>query len=155
MNVPNLRDWLLAVFGTFAFTMVVFASCSMNRPPDPYTIGGPLWRVFDAEQIDNPEALMALRAEYAAVQRCLGESRPFPERIYAVSGIMFKDGQRWEPANGLWLHANKGGGEDRVYVRTTRRTPGSMMRTFRHEFVHYIAQEGHPVADAKIRKCGR
>lgn len=153
MNIPQPRDWILAIVGTLLLTIMAAASCSVHRPPDPYTIGGPLWRVFDAEEIDNPEALVALRNEFRDVEHCLGEVRPFPRRIYAVSGIMFKNGTRWEPANGLWLHANKGGGEDRVYVRTTRRTPGSAMRTFRHEFVHYIAQEGHPEVDVKLEKC--
>lgn len=145
-------DFLIILAAFFVGVASMTCTATMPRQPDPYTIGGPSWRVFDANLITSPEALDALQREYADVEECVGATRPFPATIYSVSGIMYKKGNGWRQAAGLWLSREKGGGRTRVYVRTTM--PGQQVRmTARHEFVHYILQLPHPDADPMIALC--
>lgn len=152
MTAPRPTDWLLAVLGTLLLTLAFMASCAPLYTTDPYLIGGPMWRVFDANRITSPEALDALRREYEDVERCVGRTRPFPDAVYSVSAIMYRAERGWRGANGMWLSAERGGGRDRVHVRTTM--PARHVRTTaRHEFVHYLLQQPHPQADKMIALC--
>ena len=130
------------------------AYCASRPAPFPDKhphIGGPIYRVFDVDEIDSIGEGPSLRALYRIAEACTGQSRAWsPIRVFAVSKIEVRDEGEWSAAyNGMWAR-------DTGWIYLKRGRPAkAAARTLVHEYVHYITQEGHPAADSLLAACNQ
>lgn len=122
--------------------------------PEPSLVpklGGPLYRVFDVDEIDSIDALYVIADIYRAVEKCTGIERDFaPVRVFLASNIMILTKEEgWADHYAGMRTRNR----PWVYVKRTSDVE-SMAWTLKHEFVHYLTDQGHPEVDDTMRACG-
>ena len=113
-------------------------------------LGGPIYRVFDVDEIDSIDALSSIESIYRSAEECTGIERDFaPVRVFFTSKIMVRTKDGWsDKFNGMrtW---NK----PWVYLLRERGI-GQIVWTLKHEFVHYLTDQGHPASDDALKACG-
>ena len=131
-------------------TLHVAAEQSNVEPKAVPHLGGPLYRVFDVDEIDSIDALYAVELIYRAAEQCTGIERDFaPVRVFFVSKIMIQ-------RNGVWLDSYAGMRTwERPWIFVQRSLGINQIAwTMKHEFIHYITDLGHPESDDVLRACG-
>ena len=124
-----------------------------NSGADPKLVphlGGPLYRVFDVDEIDSIDALYAVEMIYRSAEECTGIKRDFaPVRVFLTSKIMIQ-------RNGVWREGYAGMRTwNRPWIYILRSLRGNQIPwTMKHEFVHYLTNLGHPESDDALRACG-
>ncbi len=146
-----------AIVGTLAIVLLAMscAYCAI-RPPEhgivtvPH-LGGPLYRVFDVDEIDSIDALYAVGIIYRSVEECTGMERDFaPVRVFFVSKIMIRTLDRgWADDYAGMRTRNR----PWIYIKRSMNAT-QLAWTMRHEFVHYITDSGHPESDDALKACG-
>ncbi len=144
-----------AIAGTIVILLLA-TSCAKcaSRPPEsgiaivPH-LGGPLYRVFDVDEIDSIDALYAVEIIYRSVEECTGIERDFaPVRVFFVSKIMIRTEEGWADHYAGMRTWNK----PWIYIKRSM-SAGQLAWTMKHEFVHYITDLGHPESDDALKAC--
>lgn len=142
----------------FGLVLVLAFSCCTSQPqPEVRTVvsvrnahlGGPLFRVFDVNEIDSIDEIPALRELYAVAEECANLTRSYaPVRVFSVSKIEVRNASGWfSSATGMWAR-----GTGWIYIKEGR-DPKATATTIVHEYIHYIMQIGHPSANEEIEVC--
>ena len=113
-------------------------------------LGGPLYRVFDVDEIDSIDAMVSIGSIYRSAEECTGIERDFADvRVFFASKIMVRTEDGWSDAfvgmrtwNRPWIYLLRGRKIDQI------------VWTLKHEFVHYLTGLGHPGSDAALEACG-
>ncbi len=131
--------------------ILAFSCCTAQRNstyPIVPNMGGPGWRVLDADRIDTLEALPVLMRAHNDAQNCSKSFRPFNDaEIYAASKIIVKTRTDWtDQISGLTI-------DNRIYIKRDLQ-PSVMLWTLKHEFVHYVTEGSHPDIDETMKVCG-
>ena len=138
-----------------AFLIVLLALscayCAIPPPSEPTIaahLGGPGWRVFDAELVDSAEATPTLLKLHTDAATCSGSLRPYNEaEVYLTSKIMVKSNLEWTAKiSGLTVG-------HRIYVRRDLTPIYVRNWVIKHEFVHFNTDLSHPVVDKIMEIC--
>ncbi len=112
-------------------------------------LGGPLYRVFDVDEIDSIDALYAVEIIYRLAEECTGIERDFaPVRVFLTSKIMIRREGGWHEDYAGMRTWNK----PWIYIKRTKDVR-QLAWTMKHEFVHYITDLGHPESDDALKAC--
>jgi len=141
---------ILIAFAVGILLILAF-SCCASTPSSNLIVpnmGGPGWRVMDADRIDTIEALPILLRAYSAAQNCSQSFRPFNEvEVYATSKIVVKNRLEWtDKISGLTVG-------HRIYIRRDM-SQSVTAWVLKHEFVHYVTHGSHPDIDETMKACG-
>ena len=141
----------LAAFVAGVLLILAFSCCAsapqVTNVVVPH-LGGPGYRVMDADRIDSYEALPALMRAHNDAQNCSKSFRPFNEvEVYAATKIVVKNGMAWtDRISGLTVG-------HRIYIRHDLDII-SMTWVLKHEFVHFVTSDKHPDIDPIMKICG-
>jgi hypothetical protein len=145
-----MRSALAATFLVVLLAMSC-AYCTSARDAPPLIVshlGGPGYRVFDADRIDSYESQPALMRAHNEAQNCSQSFRPFNDsEAYVVSKIEVRTQTGWtDEIAGL----NVG---NRIYIVRSQ-DPNIVAAVLKHEYVHYVTEGKHPDIDDIMIGCG-
>lgn len=154
----KLKLLLLALLPVVVTAAVAACTYSAAMPSPVVTVvgvrnphlGGPWFRVFDADEIDSIDERLNLAALFMVAEECTGIEGDFDEvRVFSASRIIIKnkDGSWRDDILGMWAWQTGW-----VYLLTGG-TPTETAFVLVHEYVHYLTKLGHPEADAAIETC--
>ena len=141
----------LAAFVAGIFLILALSCCAASSTFPPTLVdrlGGPGWRVMDADLVDTIEALPILMRAHNEAQNCSKSFRPFNDaKIYVTSKIFVKNKADWTGRiSGLTI-------DNRIYIRRDLNST-TMLWVLKHEFVHYVTERHHPDIDEIMEICG-